>query len=306
MRTDELRKQVTGKLIEMMQSGNDRPWRQPWSFGPNHGVPTSAATGKPYRGSNAVTLDLAAMILGYKSKNWNTFNNWKAKDIYPKQGSKATWAMWFGKRGIEGEDENGEKTTKYVPTMKSFCLFNAEQCHGEHIDDYLCKPVDNPELYKVNYDQFDELIKRHGIVVMDDQGEASHDPTSKKIRMPKRGYFENVAAYYATLAHEICHWAEDVSGNGRGNRTQENYADYELSAEIGSAYLLRELGLPVVETERTLSNSAIYLKTWLKRLKDDDSYIFKASGRAGRLVDYLIGREEKKEKTEESKELVNV
>jgi antirestriction protein ArdC len=302
MKAQELREQVTAKLIDLMNSTKDRPWRRPWSFGPNVGVPTSAATRLAYRGSNAIWLDLTSMLAGYKSKQWNTYRNWDILGIHPRQGQKATWGFFYGKFGKEEEQDDGTVKTKWMPAMKTFALFNAEQCHGDRIQEFLIDP-EGTAAYEANYDQFDELIKRHQIEIKDDKTPAYHDPASKTVNMPKRGYFASTAEYYSTLAHEICHWTEQRALSDHERKTKDDYAFYELVAEIGSAYLLRELGLPAVETERVIENSAIYLSGWLKSMKNDTSYIFKAASRAGKIVDYLVGRKEEEAK-EETRELV--
>lgn len=299
MKAEQIRQQTTDRLIEIMQSSGDRPWRQPWTSA-NIGPPTSADTRKPYRGSNALSLDITSMVMGYKSKNWNTFENWKKHGIFPKKGEKAAWLFYFGKQGKEVEDSSGDKVTKWQPFIRTFFVFNAEQCHGDKLAEFLIPP-EGTAAYEVSYDAFDELIKRHGITVEHDGHRAAYSPTHDKVIMPKRGHFSSVAEYYSTLAHEICHWAESKAGAKRSNKGHkfggDEYADYELSAEIGAAYLMRELGLPAVQTEKTLENSAVYLKTWLKRMKGDNTYIYKAAGRAGRLVDYLV-----KQTTEEAAE----
>lgn len=301
MKAQELREQVTQKLITLMETTRDRPWRRPWNFGPNVGVPTSAATRLPYRGGNAIWLDLTSMLSGYKSKNWNTYQNWNKLGIHPKQGSKATWGFFYGKFGKETEDENGDKSVKWMPAIKTFCVFNAEQCHGDRIKEFLIDE-EGTVAYEANYDQFDELIERHEITVKSDKLAACHVSGIGEIHMPKRGYFKSAAEYYATLAHEMCHWCERKALDDHSRKTKEDYAFYELVAEIGSAYLLRELGLPAVETERVAENSAIYLTGWLKSMRNDTSYIFKAASRAGKIVDYLVGRKE--EAKEEARELV--
>jgi antirestriction protein ArdC len=305
MKAEQVRQQTTDRLIQLMETTKDRPWRQPWSLGSNVGAPTSGDTRKAYRGSNAVSLDITAMIMGYQSKNWNTFENWRKHGIFPKKGEKATWIFRFGR--TEKETDSGDK--KSIPFIRTFFVFNAEQCHGEKLAEFLVQP-EGTAAYEINYDVFDELIARHGITIEHKSSIAGYVPTADKIVMPARGHFVSVAAYYSTLAHEICHWAEKRASEGRSKNGHkfgnEEYADYELSAEIGSAYLMRELGLPAVETERTIENSAIYLAGWLKKLKSDNTYIYKAAGRAGRLVDFLIGRKEDKSEVESELELAAV
>ena len=65
-----------------------------------------------------------------------------------------------------------------------------------------------------------------------------------------------------------------------GYKDIDEYALEELTAEIGSAYLCARCGIGPA----TIQNSAGYISTWLKRLKDDPNFIVKASA-----ADLVIG-----------------
>jgi antirestriction protein ArdC len=86
-------------------------------------------------------------------------------------------------------------------------------------------------------------------------------------------------AYYETLLHELAHFSEVRTG---WNYRDQGYAMGELAAEMAASYLATELGVPQGET---LENHASYLGSWLKEMKDDPSYIFKASTQASRAAD---------------------
>ncbi len=58
----------------------------------------------------------------------------------------------------------------------------------------------------------------------------------------------------------------------------------ELIAEMGSCFLMAELGLPVTNN---LGNHAAYLKHWLKGM-EDPKFIFKASSQASKAVEWLM------------------
>ena len=60
----------------------------------------------------------------------------------------------------------------------------------------------------------------------------------------------------------------------------------ELAAEIGSCYVSAQLGIPQGEG---LGNHAAYLRSWLEALKNDRSYIFRASRQASKVTDFLLG-----------------
>ena len=77
---------------------------------------------------------------------------------------------------------------------------------------------------------------------------AYYEPMADRITMPPTELFTGFDHYYATLAHELSHWT------GHGSRLDRNlknrfgsaaYAAEELIAELSSAILGAELGLPV-------------------------------------------------------------
>jgi antirestriction protein ArdC len=63
----------------------------------------------------------------------------------------------------------------------------------------------------------------------------------------------------------------------------EEYAEEELVAELGSAFLCSQLQVPVSVRE----DHAAYINVWVKVLKEDKRAIFKASALAAKAADYL-------------------
>lgn len=61
----------------------------------------------------------------------------------------------------------------------------------------------------------------------------------------------------------------------------------ELIAEIGSACLLSDLG---IETDRSLTNSAVYIQGWLHALKNDRKLVVMAAAQAQKAAEYICGR----------------
>ena len=58
-----------------------------------------------------------------------------------------------------------------------------------------------------------------------------------------------------------------------------------MTAEIGAAALMNRVG---IETARTFQNSAAYIQSWLKALRNDTRMIVSASSRAEKAVNYII------------------
>jgi antirestriction protein ArdC len=105
------------------------------------------------------------------------------------------------------------------------------------------------------------------------------------IGMPARSSFVSADRYYSTMFHELTHWTGKA---GRCNRDltkgrfgNPEYAAEELVAELGAAFLANRFGFDVV------TQSASYLKNWLKALKDDASMLVTAASAAQKAVDFL-------------------
>ena len=117
------------------------------------------------------------------------------------------------------------------------------------------------------------------------------------IQLPYHGKFDSPEAFYETAFHEHTHFTEHESRLNWDRKKEGNsYSMGELIAELGSVLLMAELGLPVTDN---LTNHAAYLKHWLKSMKDDPSFIFKASSQANKAVDWLLACSKQDAATEE-------
>ena len=116
---------------------------------------------------------------------------------------------------------------------------------------------------------------------------ALNEPVRDRITMPPATLFEGFDHYYATLAHELSHWTGHSSRLDRDLKNRfgsEAYAAEELVAELSSAILGAELGLPVTH----LDNHASYISHWLKLLKSDDRAMLMAAAKAEEASSLLL------------------
>lgn len=83
------------------------------------------------------------------------------------------------------------------------------------------------------------------------------------------------------------HWS---GGKSRLNREMkekfgsEDYAFEELTAELGSAFLMADLDIAGEVQHES------YIDSWLKALKNDKCYIFKAANAATKAHRYLMDK----------------
>jgi antirestriction protein ArdC len=118
---------------------------------------------------------------------------------------------------------------------------------------------------------------------------AYYSVTHDYVQMPPFECFRDAESFYATIAHETCHWTRHPSrlnrDFGRKRFGDEGYAVEELVAELGSAFLSADLEL----TPDVREDHAAYIASWIKVLKNDKRAIFSAASHAQRAANFLHG-----------------
>jgi len=280
---------ITQEIIARLESGT-KPWIKPW-----RGVPVSRplrACGIPYRGMNVFWLWMVADMCGYASPFWMTYNQAKVLGAQVRKGEKSTIAIFYKSYTKEVEaPDTGEKTDESRRVLKAYPVFNADQVEGlpERFHPAATLEVVEPEGRQAELDSFFASIP----AVLRHQGdEAYYEPVADRVTMPPAHLFSGFDHYYATLAHELSHWTGHASRLDRNLKNRFGSAAYaaeELIAELSSAMLGAELGLPVTH----LDSHASYIEHWLKLLKQDDRAILTAAAKAeeaSRLLLKLGGR----------------
>ena len=237
----EIREGVTNRIVESLKSGAIPFWRQPWASGVG-GSPTNASSGKPYRGINTVLLSLA----GHNSKWWATYNQWKSIGGQVRQtGEKGTTIILYKPVVRKSINDDGEEEISSFPLMRTFSVFNVVQVDGK-LDQFREMPKTTGSF--VDYDPAEDVFGATGADIRYGGGRAFYSPQNDYIQLPPKESFEQAHEFYGVLSHEFTHWTGHAS---RLNRLEkfvrfgsESYAVEELVAELGSAFLLAELGIP--------------------------------------------------------------
>jgi antirestriction protein ArdC len=281
---EEIHETVTRMIVEELESGNV-PWRKGWNA---HGyLPTSMTTGKPYTGINSLILSVVASRKKYSRGLWLTYKQASALGGQVIKGEKGTHIIYY--KMFNGKDKvTGEDTT--FPVMKSYVVFNLDQCEN----------VTVPDKYLVKSEPVEVLPALEGIIkgyqgapsiYYAEQGQAYYDPADDSITLPSLAQFATAEEHAYTLCHELTHSTGHKSRLDRWSEAEkpsrfgcEGYAKEELVAELGACMILSAAGLAV-----DIPNSGAYIKNWLKALKDDKSLIFKASAKASKAMQYIVG-----------------
>lgn len=284
--------QITTTIVEAIEKGAGA-FEMPWHA---REVPllraTNAATGLTYRGANIVTLWAASKERRYASNLWATYKQWTALGAQVLKGQRATPVVFTSVKRIENEHAKEEKH-KYRRKFQSrwYSVFNAEQVDGWD----RTTPAFGPEMSSMpSADKFIALV---GARIRFGASHACYRPLDDLIDCPNFDQFKGSStstaeeSFYATLLHEHIHW---TGHENRLNRTfgkrfaDEVYAQEELVAELGAAFLCADLGV----TNEPRPDHAAYVDVWLKILKAQPLNLFFAASKAERAVTFLHEQDE--------------
>lgn len=267
---------VTDSILSAMEQGRV-PWRKPWSAALT--LPTSLTTGKAYRGINVLILNAVQMDRGYEHPLWVTYKQAESMGGQVQKGEKATPVVLW--KPVEKDREDGTKDSFML--MRYFNVFNIAQTDLEIPAQYVTHSTPVPVPAGVEQAlKYDPALKvQH---VRNDK--AFYSPSKDEIVLPALDQFDSSNDYAATALHEITH---STGHKSRLDRLTDDayfgsvhYAEEELVAEIGSGMLSTLLGIDV-----NWNQSAAYLSSWLKVLKDDRSLIIKAAQKAQKAADLV-------------------
>ena len=201
-------------------------------------------------------------------------------------------------------DEGDEEEDRFF-VLRMYTVFCVDQVDGKCLDYLRAGQPDTNEPLAVDYVPAEHAIEATGATIRYGGGRAFYSPSGDYIQIPPKATFESLDEFYGTSFHELCHWSEHSSRLNWSRKERENtYQLGELTAEIGSCYLCRELGVPASED---MTNHVAYLKSWLQAMKNDPRFIFVGSAQASKAADFILSFSRKPDEvTEPEGELVQV
>jgi antirestriction protein ArdC len=270
---------ITNKIVAQLESGV-LPWNSQWKKRSCNSRPLRSC-GTPYNGVNVIVLWLASMEANHSSPFWMTYNQAKELGGNVKKGEKGTrvvYASTFTK-----EDEDGKDVT--IPFLKSYVVFNADQCEGLPAKFYPEAKEEEITNEGERIENADAFFAALGSKVSYGGSRACYIPSLDAIEMPNFEDFVSPEAFYSVLSHEHIHWtAKRVDRELGGKRFgDEGYAMEELVAELGAAFVCADLGI----NSMAKPDHAAYIQSWIKVLKGNHRSIFTAASMASKSVEYL-------------------
>jgi antirestriction protein ArdC len=283
--------EITAKVVEALERGVV-PWQRPWRHVTGAGIGSANLRSKrPYRGINVLLLAIAEAAAGYERPWWVTFKQAKELGGSVRRGEKGT-AIYFYKP-IVVEDEAGK--TKTIPLLRSFTVFNVDQCDG--LESKVPAPAESEPTRVERIETAERIVAaylanggpRYAETPSD---RAFYNVGSDSVTVPAVDQFANGETFYSTVFHELAHSTGhksrlDREELGAGSFGSKPYAREELVAELGASFLRGEAG---INGETELDQSAAYIRSWLSALANDPKLVVWAAGRAQKAADMILGR----------------
>jgi antirestriction protein ArdC len=268
---------ITDRITALLEQGTV-PWHKPWTA--RTGLPRNAVSKKPYRGINVFLL----IAMMYESPLWLTFRQVSQLGGSVRKGEKACPVVFWKQTTVE-DKESGEQKKKYL--LRFYHVFNVSQCDGLKIGTEPVQAVENgivkPEEIVAGMPQ--PPVLKHGMT------HSYYSPRKDCVCLPVRERFDRSEDYYSTVFHELVHSTGHEKRLKRFTESAEfgsnPYCKEELIAEMGAAFLCGQAEI----AERTIDNSAAYLKGWLEQLRNDKTLIVQAAAQAQKAADFILGND---------------
>jgi antirestriction protein ArdC len=123
----DLYAEVSARIVAELEAGA-APWIKPWSSTPGANTPCNAVTNRPYSGCNVVLLWMA-QAAGYRTPRYLTFKQALELGGHVRKGERGT-KVYFVKQLEIREDAGDETSTRLIPMMREYTVFNVDQCEN--------------------------------------------------------------------------------------------------------------------------------------------------------------------------------
>ncbi|MHA7584557.1 ArdC family protein [Paenibacillus vandeheii] len=268
--SEKIYEMITNRMIELLEKGVV-PWRRPWKVG----GAVNWKTQKPYRGINTLLLEPG---------EYASFKQISEAGGKVKKGEKSEIVVFW--TWLEKEDKDGEPVK--IPFLRYYRVFEINrQCEGlqskRNDQTFDHDPIEAAERICEGY--------KDAPPVRFASGRAFYRPADDIVSVPPICDYSKPEEYYSTLFHEHVHSTGHESRLNRSGITElaafgdESYSREELVAEIGAAMLCGVAGID----NSTIENSAAYVGSWLRKLKDDKKLVVQAAGQAQKAADHILG-----------------
>jgi antirestriction protein ArdC len=197
---------VTDKIIADLEQGV-RTWLKPWSVEHTAGRITRPlrATGQAYNGINVLMLWADAVTKGFVCPIWMTYRQASELGANVRKGEHGSPVVYADRITRTETNAKGEEVESEIPFMKGYTVFNCEQIEGLPAHFYPTPPPASPLPERItaaeNFAALTGAEFRHG------GNRAYYSCGSDHVQLPPFESFRDSESYYATLLHELTHYA---------------------------------------------------------------------------------------------------
>jgi antirestriction protein ArdC len=284
-----LSEQIAGRMIMDIKNGTSVFQRPNNSL--NSALPFNIESGHKYAGPSALVL----LMQKRDDPRWGTSNQANRNHTAVMKGATGTLINFMtqfeyqkvvDEKGEPVMKENGKQRTERVkldePKRVDAWLFNGEQMRN--------MPKWEKEPMELSPAERAQLILENSKAVIEHGGDDMYyDRDLGAIIIPEKEQFANPEQYYAEALHQLAHQTYQTEGLNRdGDLHAGEMVSEELRTNLASLFLSKELNLPY-----DLNEHVGYLNSWSVLLKEEPGELFKAASDAQKIVDRIIGFEQK-------------
>jgi antirestriction protein ArdC len=269
---------VTERVLERMEELKEVPWRKPWSS--LGAFPSNPISKTQYRGANLFLLNM----LGFSEPYFMTWKQIEKVGANVIEGEQKKWFPVIYFNWIESKDDKKKK----IPMLKYYRVYNVSQV--ENLPEGLVPEVELKDNSPI--EECESIVEKVSPTITTDKDGAFYNPSEDYINIPFIEKFESSEEYYSTLFHETVHWTGHKDRLNRKGIVEQiafgshRYSNEELVAEMGASYLCNHVGI----INRTIDNSATYLNSWMRKLKDEPRCFINSAQAAQKAVDLILGK----------------
>jgi antirestriction protein ArdC len=278
--------EVADFFIQGLKDGTSK-YLKPWNSSTIDATPYNPTTGKAYRGSNIMALEVQQQRLAAKGadlddQRWMTYKQAMGVGAQVRKGEKATALVtWVERKNPSkeaqkiGDDEVSSRRLMCMP----FAVFHASQIDGlpERV-----KLVERPLDERLALAR--ELVEQTGAVINHGGSEAYYNRSTDQIQLPSREAFRDDASHMAVALHELSHWSGASTRLDRkfGSFGNPDYAKDELRAELSSYSMCQRLGVPYDPSQHQA-----YVNSWITVLQNDPKELLRAASDSEKILTFL-------------------
>lgn len=247
----------------------------------------SLATGQPYRGVNRFLTGLTAQVRSFASPYWLTLRQVVERGGRVRRDEMRRYTpLVFWKR-ISWRKDGGDRS----------CLLPAKFIKIWHVEQTTLAAPPNPTPAPRASPL--EAIRRvilglpeKPVILPGDK--ALYRPGDDVVFLPDASSFPSPVAAAGTFLHELAHRTGHPTRLNRRTLREAHpfgspdYSEEEITVELATSWIMAHIGM----NQGGIRNSAAYIKSWAKILKDDSRAVFRLAGQSQKIYNYLIRKSE--------------